>query len=267
MDRETLLNHIRATHFESGDRELALSDARRIAAYLVEQGASRVVGIGSAFEPSRPFTDRSDIDLVVEGIEPARFFSVSAGAAAMTDFGLDLTPLEVATEALRLVVSESGRRGVGREEDVARRLATEIESELAGLTALDEELAKAPRHDDTYSLRARGSILHDFYNGVERLFLSIARELNGGVPRGDQWHRDLVDDMTLEIAEVRPAVIDRDLAKALGDFLRFRHLFRNVYGGVLDAERMASLEERLPETLAAFRERVQAFVSWMMDRG
>ena len=54
MDRETLLNHIRATHFESGDRELALADARRIAAYLVEQGASRVVGIGSAFEPTRP---------------------------------------------------------------------------------------------------------------------------------------------------------------------------------------------------------------------
>ena len=266
MDRETLLRHIRATHFESGDRELALADARRVAAYLAEQGASRVVGIGSAFEPSRPFTDRSDIDLVVEGIEPARFFAVSAGAAAMTDFRLDLTPLEVATEALRRVVSESGRRDVVREEDLARRLATEIESELASLTALGEELGKAPRQDDIYSLRARGSILHDFCNGVERVFLRIARELNGGVPRGDQWHRDLVDDMTLEIPEVRPAVIDQDLARALGDYLRFRHLFRNVYGGVLDAERMASLERRLPETLAAFRERVEAFVAWMLDR-
>ena len=108
MDRETLLNHIRVTHFESGDRELALADARRIAAYLFEQGARRVVGIGSAFEPARPFTDRSDIDLVVEGIEPDRFFSVSAGAAAMTDFRLDLTALEVATTALRRVVSEDG---------------------------------------------------------------------------------------------------------------------------------------------------------------
>ena len=185
----------------------------------------------------------------------------------MTDFRLDLTSLEVATEALLRVVSESGHRDVGREEDVARRLATEIESELASLTALGEELAKAPRQDDIYSARARGSILHDFYNGVERVFLRIAGELNGGVLRGDQWHRDLVDDMTLEIAEVRPAVIDLDLARTLGDYLRFRHLFRNVYGGVLDAERMASLERRLPETLAAFRERVEAFVAWMLDRG
>ena len=88
--------------------EQALADARRIASYLVEQGASRVVGIGSAFEPSRPFTDRSDIDLVVEGIEPARFFAVSAGAAALTDFSLDLTPLEAATPALRRFVGEEG---------------------------------------------------------------------------------------------------------------------------------------------------------------
>ena len=36
MDRETLLKHIRVTHFESGDRELALADARRIASHLVE---------------------------------------------------------------------------------------------------------------------------------------------------------------------------------------------------------------------------------------
>ena len=117
----------------------------------------------------------------------------------------------------------------------------------------------------TGSLRARGSILHDFYNGVERVFVRIARELNGGVPRGDQWDRDLVDDMTLDIPEVRPAVIDQGLARTLGEYLRFRHVFRNVYGGVLEAERMASLEKRLPETLAAFRDRVETFVSWMLE--
>ena len=137
-----------------------------------------------------------------------------------------------------------------RLEEVLARLAAEIESELASLSALGEELANAPQQDDIYSLRARGSILHDF---------------NGGIPRGDQWDRDLVDDMTLDIPEVRPAVIDRGLARTLGEYLRFRHVFRNVYGGVLEAERMASLEKRLPETLAAFRDRVETFVSWMLE--
>ena len=73
MDRAELLAHLRATHFESGDRERARSDAGRIARFLVGEGARRVVGIGSAFDARRSFTHRSDIDLVVEGIDAAAF--------------------------------------------------------------------------------------------------------------------------------------------------------------------------------------------------
>lgn len=91
----------------------------------------------------------------------------------------------------------------------ARRLAAEIEHELERLEQLGEELAAAPRDDDTFALRARGSMLHDFYGGIERVFVRIAEELDGGVPQGEQWHRQIVTDMSLEIPDVRPAVIDR----------------------------------------------------------
>ena len=134
------------------------------------------------------------------------------------------------------------------EEVLARRLAAEVESELASLGALETELASAPPGDDTYALRARGSILHDFYNGIERVFVRIARELNGGVPRAEQWHRELIRNMALDIPAVRPAVIDTDLAGTLEEYLRFRHVFRNVYGAVLSAGRMRSLEARMPAT-------------------
>ena len=150
------------------------------------------------------------------------------------------------------------------DEAFARRLAAEIEHELQGLDALREELAAAPRNDDTFTLRARGSMLHDFYSGIERVFVRIAEELNGGVPQGEQWHRQIVTDMALDIPGVRPAVIDAALAEELGDFLRFRHVFRNVYGSLLQAERMRPLEERLPAVLAAFRRQVRAFLAWMV---
>ena len=108
MKRSVLLDHLRATHLKSGDRELALSNARRIARFLRSSGARRVVGIGSAFDPARPFTRRSDIDLVVEGIAPGMFYSLSARAAAMTKFDLDVTPLESATPALVRIVNDEG---------------------------------------------------------------------------------------------------------------------------------------------------------------
>ena len=151
-----------------------------------------------------------------------------------------------------------------REETLLRRLAAEVTNELASLEQLAAELAGAPSGSDTYSLRARGSILHDFYSAVERVFVRIAGELNGGVPQAERWHQELLGDMVLEIPKVRPAVIDARLAKDLSEYLRFRHVFRNVYGTVLEAERLQTLADRLPATLAAFRERIGAFLSWML---
>ena len=147
---------------------------------------------------------------------------------------------------------------------LVRRLQAEIESELASLEALGNEMNLAPRSDDTYSLRARGSILHDFYTGMERILVRIAAELNGGVPQAEQWHRELIRNMALEIPEVRPPVIDAALARILEEYLRFRHVFRNVYGFVLEPERMRPLEERMPETLASFRECMRALFAWML---
>ncbi len=108
MRRADLLDHLRRTHFESGDRDLAVVHAERIARFLRASGALRVVGIGSAFDRTRPFTHRSDIDLVVSGIDPGRFYAVSAEAAALTRFRLEVTPMESATPALMRVVHGEG---------------------------------------------------------------------------------------------------------------------------------------------------------------
>jgi hypothetical protein len=99
---------------------------------------------------------------------------------------------------------------------------------------------------------------------VERIFVRIAGELNGGVPQAERWHQELLGDMVLEIPKVRPAVIDAGLAKELGEYLRFRHVFRNVYGSGLEADRLQTLCDRLPATQAAVRRRIGAFLSWML---
>ena len=108
MDRGDFLAHIRRTRFAPGDRERAQADAHRIADFLRLEGATRVVGIGSAFVSSRRFTKRSDIDLVVEGLPPRRFFRAFAEAADMTAFALDLTPAESATHYMRRAVDDEG---------------------------------------------------------------------------------------------------------------------------------------------------------------
>jgi hypothetical protein len=71
--------------------------------------------------------------------------------------------------------------------------------------------------------------LHGFYSGLERLFQYIAEEMDGGPPRGEAWHRELLRQMTVEIAGVRPAVISAETAHGLDEYRRFRHVVRNVY--------------------------------------
>ncbi len=69
------------------------------------------------------------------------------------------------------------------------RLKAEIERETEQLRQLEQELnglqgKVSIANPSPYDIRAAGSILHDFYNGVESIFRRIAHELNGGVAFG-----------------------------------------------------------------------------------
>jgi len=89
-------------------RQNAIHEARRIARFLSEiAGVSKVVGIGSAFDPER-FSQRSDIDMVVFGLPPNAYFSTLGQIMAMTKFEVDLIPYESATALLKQRVAEEG---------------------------------------------------------------------------------------------------------------------------------------------------------------
>ena len=88
--------------------------------------------------------------------------------------------------------------------------------------------------------------LHSFYSGLERLFEYIAHQLDGGPPKGDAWHKELLRQMMTDVPGLRPAVINTPTAESLDEFRRFRHVVRNVYAEHLDPERVRQLVERLP---------------------
>lgn len=71
--------------------------------------------------------------------------------------------------------------------------------------------------------------LHSFYTAVERIFELIATKIDYSLPSGERWHRKLLDQMSVEIPEVRKAVISSDIQFKLEEFRRFRHVVRSVY--------------------------------------
>ena len=120
----------------------------------------------------------------------------------------------------------------------------DILEELAAMDILRRELRSLRDLSYPGLYRAQGSILHDFYTGCERIFLRIAKDIEGDVPQDEHWHIDLLKRMAAERGDVRPEVISEDLARTLRPYLGFRHVFRNIYGHELRPDRLCPLIER-----------------------
>ena len=112
---------------------------------------------------------------------------------------------------------------------------------------------------DTSRVRTAGGILHDFYCGVERIFRLIATRLDQDLPVGPDWQVELLQRMGTGIDSVRPPVVNRETAQQLDEFLRFRHLFRNLYGFDLEWDRCHVFLQRLPTAFGQLLQRLAAF--------
>ncbi|MCL6612925.1 MAG: hypothetical protein K6T66_15445 [Peptococcaceae bacterium] len=148
-------------------------------------------------------------------------------------------------------------------------LEARIRKELDHLEKLVEELRSVNKIKDpgakSFRPRVYASILHDFYSGMEKIFINIAREIDHSVPADRGWHRELLDQMTLDIPDKRPAVLDDELASRIRQYLSFRHRFRNLYGYELEPDRLEELTQNMGGCLQKLKRRLEAFFELLPD--
>lgn len=119
--------------------------------------------------------------------------------------------------------------------------------------------ARRGRMDDDIWKRALGSYLHDFYTAVENVFRAVAELTGEGLPRGEEWHRRLLDQMARPIEQVRPALLSESSHRSLGNYLGFRHVFRSAYGFQLDSAKLRQLLQELPGVASSLSEDFRRF--------
>ena len=249
-------------------REEAQELAERCARLLREQfGARRVILFGSAAGDA-PWHSRSDLDLAVEGLSPEQHWQALNACYELLppELTLDLIPLESAWPELRARLEGE----VEMPEDPIDALIFEIETELRRLKQvamdLDEFLQSAPSEPGKVLVQGGAKYLHDFYNGVERIFERIAVRMDEDLPAGSNWHTLLLQRMGAPFGSRRPAVIDRNLEVQLSEYLRFRHLFRHTYGYDLKWERVRELSQELPGVFRALEDQLDVFLSGLATR-
>lgn len=153
-------------------------------------------------------------------------------------------------------------------------LAAEIRQELESLPRLGNEIsatwtkreAVAPAERQTY-VESTALKLHNFYTASERIFERIAGDIDGGVPQTQDRHLRLLRAMSTEIPEVRPRVLSANLSERLVDYLRFRHLVRNIYGFELDERKMVPLVEAIGGVRLDLETEIAEFLAYLEHLG
>lgn len=236
--------------------------AYRAATLLYEQfGATQVVVFGSLTEPTA-FTKRSDIDIAVSGLADdvydkawTKIWKLDSG------FKIDLINFERSKGRFReriknqAISIEKGthpvlwqelyqhlQKNVFPTDDGAiyemnrKRLTQRINDELAKIETTVNRISKALEDIEVFPTAARpyieesiASKLADVYMGIERIFERIAREVDTHVPTGDEWHKNLLIQMTEQRPE-RTSVISEQTFLRLDALLKFRHAINNIYG-------------------------------------
>jgi hypothetical protein len=110
--------------------------------------------------------------------------------------------------------------------------------------------------------------LQQAYTAFESMAERIAFAFEGPPARAERWHSDLLENMSLDIPSVRPAVIGPEALAALRHLLGLRRFVRHAYAVTWDVAELRRHSERLlvahPQ-LSRDLDRFEALLAALLD--
>jgi hypothetical protein len=133
-----------------------------------------------------------------------------------------------------------------------KRVREEIELEINRIEKLLENYEPLLKRVKTQKpnfieLCSLAMLLHSFYNGLENIFVRIARKIDGKMPKGEAWHSQLLEQMTKPVGKRTQGVLSDKTAIDLEDYLGFRHFSRHAYAFDLEWQLMKDLVKRIED--------------------
>ncbi len=240
-------------------REIAEWLAFKLVRHLKEKWNVQTVRFWGSFRDAVFWHRRSDIDIVVDGLDWKQLVDAEEEIAALSPFVIPVQLIDLSS--LPEPVRESLEGSDVSMEEWREKIRAELE-QLKGIVEgnFEEWWSRGDPSQDSLVRVGIGAVLKDFYEGVERIFKHIAAAFNEPLPSGEGWHKQLLEGMS-QPTESRKPVISQSLKDALDEFLRFRHLFRNIYVVTqLKWEPMAPLVANLPQVYEQLRKEVESFL-------
>lgn len=152
---------------------------------------------------------------------------------------------------IRTLISE-----ITQSEEVLKRLTSRLESYEA-----DHVFNQSPGDEEAMVV---SQLLSAYYTCLETIFLRISGHFENNLP-SDSWHQTLLDKMTLEIEDVRPAVLTREIRSDLLELLKFRHFNRYYFELDYDWEKLRYLLKKFHQANAPVQQHLLIFKQYLTD--
>jgi hypothetical protein len=95
------------------------------------------------------------------------------------------------------------------------------------------------------------------YSGIEKALTRVARDIDGHVPSGADWHATLLRRLTLEVPDRRPAMLSAETYRLLDGLRAFRHRVRHSYTQDLNPPLVLDQAASVSPALRAVRDDIE----------
>jgi len=116
----------------------------------------------------------------------------------------------------------------------------------------------------TISAMVLSQVFVDFYTCVETFLFRVSQEFENNLKK-EQWHKDLLQKMSLQIPNIRPALLSKTTSQLLSELLQFRHFRRYYFDFDYDWEKLELIEKKYLKAHPLLKEDIQNFITFLQN--
>lgn len=148
-------------------------------------------------------------------------------------------------------------------------LTVDLNSQMADIKAIHQKIVDRSarlQSDDETILESIAYQIHNLYCATEDLLKIVARYFENNISDSGQWHSLLLQRMTIEIPNIRPAFLTSKTYSILNSLRGFRHFFRHAYGATIEYNQLKSNLDKSLELVKYLDSDLNQFINQLSSR-
>ncbi len=249
-------------------RQQALMVAKQCTQILKDNfGATEVILCGS-LAGETPWHWHSDIDLAVKGMSKDAVWDAYAAIEDIVPHWLkvDIIPLEFTPIYLVDRILHKTPMPENKYLALKIRIEDEMKSLEDTISTIEKVLAEKSGVSDLFVTPALARYIADFYSGCERISERVAVYLDGGLPKTQDWHLELLKQVAEPGGNDPPPLWSGALLLELDEYRKFRHLTRHIYKIDLKPTQVITLGENVEPIFNKIKSAVERFLQWLEEQ-